>query len=465
MRRILALILAGMMLLASCAFAEGEAIFSYDFDMRLHLDAEQLPFRERAHIKGYADLLEMLELRGNYSYCPATDCSDLYLDVIPVTNPSSALSFHIWGLPNMHSVTSPLFADKVLCFNPGAFLGYSLSAREVFRLSLLPRVALLNPRTSRNAFTSLTEVWNRLAGEMPRGGNISVKTLQAIAAEWENLMESRTKISYWSSAMVDPALDDGMALQDLHSMPGQLLNAAGNKRLTKERKAKEGRTVIRNAAGFTLWEQTETEKTTAYTLNLPEELKRYFPAFSVRRDTEDGRMSFALDAEWACAAETATADAETGAAKQRLDLHFAVDGLPASLPAETSLSGSVRQGGFLFPEFSFLLDGTVAGDGQVRVSLRFEDRPESSPVFACEGRITPSAHPEPMNYLWQELNTEYNILNLSYDAQRALIDTVKKPLLLGMIDFLYEVPASSCQSIMDDLENSGVLKMVLSDLQ
>ena len=66
-----------------------------------------------------------------------------------------------------------------------------------------------------------------------------------------------------------------------------------------------------------------------------------------------------------------------------------------------------------------------------------------------------------MDYTWGGLETDYNILNLSYSAQGEMIDAIKRPFVLGMIDFLYELPASSCQSVMDDLEDSGILRTVL----
>ena len=125
-------------------------------------------------------------------------------------------------------------------------------------------------------------------------------------------------------------------------------------------------------------------------------------------------------------------------------------------------SGILSQLGTILPQFSFVMNGYTKADGSVRFALTFADRPEAGEVFTCEGTITPSSHPEPMNYEWSELNTEYNILNLSYAAQGEMIQAIKKPLLLGLIDFMYELPASACQSIMDDLEEYGILATALN---
>ncbi len=456
MRRFLATVLACIFLLGSFAIAEEEPeIFSYDFDMRFHMNAELFPFRIREHMRGYADLLETLEFRGNISYCPETDCSDLYIDVIPLTNPSATISFHIWGIPNMHRVTSPLLADKELCFNPGAFLGFSVSAREVFQLPLT-YLALMNPRTTVNAFSSLMEIWKEETEGMTR---ISTDALKEIAKAWKTQMETTTKVSYWTEALIDPIHDDGLAHTDIRTMPQQMLNIAGGKPLTVRQDG--GRTTIQDDSGFVLWDQTEEEGRRSYALHIPEGYTRYFPSFSVSEETTDGKAFFSMRVEWECAEETAKEDPETGEKQKRLDIRIEAEGLPTMLMTEAQFSGVLEQEGFLLPTFNYRMNGSTGADGRVQVSLCFADRPEAGAVFTCEGSVTRSTHPEPMAYEWTELNTEYNILNLSYAAQGEMIDAIKRPLILGMIDFLYELPTSACQSIMDDLEDSGVLRTVL----
>lgn len=457
MRKVTALLLACILLLCSFAFADEAEVCSYDFDIRLYLNADLFPFRQREHMQGYADLLEMLEFNGNISWCEETQSSDLSLTVIPLTNPSAAISVRIWGIPIMHRVTSPLLADKKLSFNPGAFLNFTVAARETFQVPL-PLVALANPRSTTTAFSVLSGTWKEHAGEMKKSGTIPYNTVKEIAKAWKAQLESQTKIAVWIKALMDPAMADPLAEQDLNALPQTLLNAAGGKAL----KVKvDGDTMqIQNDAGFVLWEQTESDSVVSYALNVPEGIERYVPAFSTRRETEDGKVSFNMTTRWACAEETAETDPETGLPYKRLDLQIDAEGLPASLPADTEFTGILSQLGTILPQFSFVMNGYTKADGSVRFALTFADRPEAGEVFSCEGTITPSTH-DPMEYTWGELNTEYNILNLSYAAMGEMVDAIKKPLALGMIDFLYELPASACQAIMDDLEDSGILRTVL----
>ena len=41
------------------------------------------------------------------------------------------------------------------------------------------------------------------------------------------------------------------------------------------------------------------------------------------------------------------------------------------------------------------------------------------------------------------------------------VHKIGRPLFFGILNFLNEVPARACQSVMDDLEDYGVLDMVL----
>ncbi len=458
MRRILATALACVLLLGSCAIAGDAGVFSYDFDLRFRLNANLFSFRQREHMQGYADLLDLLEFRGNLSWNQETECSDLYLEIIPQSNPSSAVSVRIWGIPTMHRVTSPLLGDKAACFNPGAFPHFAVSARDVFQVPL-PYLALMNPQTTATAFRSLAEIWEDRAGRITKNGSISYNKVKEIAEDWTAQLEMTSKISDWIQALTDPSYDDGLARQDLNTLPQQLLDAADRKPLTVTNE--NGTTRIRNAAGIVLWERMESESEVSCILNVPEEAARYIPSFSARKETAGGVVSFTLNAGWNCAEETARTDPETGAAAKRLDLCVEAKGLPAALPAETAFSGLFSQKGTILPVFSFLMNGSTKENGTVRIALTFADNPDAGEFFSCEGTVTPATHEEPMDYTWGGLETDYNILNLSYSAQGEMIDAIKRPFVLGMIDFLYELPASSCQSVMDDLEDSGILRTVL----
>ena len=65
---------------------------------------------------------------------------------------------------------------------------------------------------------------------------------------------------------------------------------------------------------------------------------------------------------------------------------------------------------------------------------------------------------------WEGDFVEYtNLFSVNDSSLRELAGRAAKPLLQGILDFLIEVPASACQSVMDDLTSSGLLSMALGD--
>ncbi len=151
MKKILALLFACVMILsAGPAGAEGvetgtgPKVDSFDFDLKFHLNADVFPFRQRKQMQGYAELLEDLELKGNYSWCGETQCLDLHLQLIPVNDPDAALSFRLFGwLPNWLNVSSPLLGGNAVCFQPKEIMNFTVRAWEFFQIPLFPLAVLI----------------------------------------------------------------------------------------------------------------------------------------------------------------------------------------------------------------------------------------------------------------------------------------------------------------------------------
>ena len=55
-----------------------------------------------------------------------------------------------------------------------------------------------------------------------------------------------------------------------------------------------------------------------------------------------------------------------------------------------------------------------------------------------------------------------NVLSLNDSSMGEFVENVARPLISGALHFLIDVPVSFCQSLMDDLTDSGILGLVLS---
>ena len=91
-----------------------ETVHSYDFDFHFHLESSAFAEEARQRIQGYADLLEILEVKGSWTYCDETRSVDTAFSVIPETNPDAALSFHLYGYPSHIVLSSPLMGNQII---------------------------------------------------------------------------------------------------------------------------------------------------------------------------------------------------------------------------------------------------------------------------------------------------------------------------------------------------------------
>ena len=96
MRKLTAIVISVVLLFSAAgAYAsedEDYSVYSYDFDLRFHLDAERFQPRVRPHIRGYAELLDILSMKGNLTWSSETGSMDLELNIFPQTNPSAGLA-------------------------------------------------------------------------------------------------------------------------------------------------------------------------------------------------------------------------------------------------------------------------------------------------------------------------------------------------------------------------------------
>ena len=174
MRRLMAVIISAVLLFSAAgAFASENQdldVYSYDFDLRFQLNADAFPFRERKQMQGYAELLEALEIRGNYSWCEETDCLDLHLQLVPVNDPDAALSIRIFGwLSNWLNISSPLLGEDSVCFRPKEIMYFVARAWDFFEIPLFP-LAVLFPGLVEAAYREVEYEWiKRIA--VPENGS------------------------------------------------------------------------------------------------------------------------------------------------------------------------------------------------------------------------------------------------------------------------------------------------------
>ena len=469
MKRLVALLLAGMLLLGgACGAADADPeIRSWDFALRFHLNAGDFPFRQRERMQGYADLLEALEVKGNLSWCEGTNSLDLRAELVPLSNPAAAVSFRMTGAPELVQITSALLGKEAIWLEPARFMYFAERTWEALQIPL-PYLALLLPVTTADAFRWLADTWTEEIGPIGESRAVPYEMVEWVAGRWQEELEHNNYLKTWVDALTNFLPESEPVETALQALPELLLAAAAGEDLAfeAEETGREGKTLrCLNTDGVLLFEEHADGPAYGCALTPPETGAAYTPSFSFRREETDGTVSLALQGAWDRAENAPKAEAlyDTGytVPDAILQVRLDAENLPLEVPTDAAFSGRISVEGYLLPNFDYLFSGSLSADGAAAMSVTPEEKPENGPVFTGTGTIVSAVREEPLAYDPEALKTEYNLFGLNDESLHRLVSGVLQPFLAGMIDFLYEVPASACQSVMDDLEAYGILQTLL----
>ena len=461
MKRIFALLFACVMILsAGPAGAEGEEtgtvpkVDSFDFDLKFHLNADVFPFRQRKQMQGYAELLEDLELKGNYSWCGETQCLDLHLQLIPVNDPDAALSFRLFGwLPNWLNVSSPLLGGNAVCFQPKEIMNFTVRAWEFFQIPLFP-LAVLIPGQLEWPYRELAFEWEKEIATLGTDNNVlPPEMLSRITEGVRAQLENDLKVTALTAAIIKTLPGGELAKEEIHALPDLLIHSADGESLTRESDGENLRFV--NHRGEILYEEHRGEHVYESALTLPPSGTDYTPAFRYRREDEENDYSLHLSASW-----DRTSDEKT-LPDSFFRLEADLDHIPALILADTEFSGNVSVDGILLPNFSVVLKGLIGADGNVNISVGLPDKPEAGPVFSCSGTVVSVPYEGTLEYMIGEIITDFNLIALSDQSLTALMEGVLPGLMEEIPDFVYAMPTRGIQSILDTLEQYGLLQITL----
>ena len=463
MKRITALLLTCILFCTGFAFAEEEEepaeVASYDFDLRFHLEADAFPFRDRKKMQGYEELLDALEIKGNYSYCAETDCLDIHCQLIPVNDPDAAVSFRLFGwVRNWLNFSSPLLGDAAICFRPKEIMRFTSRAWDFFRLRLFP-IAVLFPNLTTEAFASMVDDWVRKVNKLENRDVIPGERINKISTYWQMDLDNDEVLREWIQAATKTLADGDPVRYELESLPQILLNVTDSETLTVERdgEGKERYENFRyvNHRGETLYEQHNTEELFEAALTLPDTGTYYKPAFTFREEKAEKDHSIRLNASW-----DRIRDGE-GLPETFLRVNAEMEHLPYEFPADAEFSGSLSVDGTVLPVFSILVSGATGADGNVSVSLTNPDKPEAGPAFTCTGTVVPVPYDGELSYMIGDIITDFNLFALSDQSLAELVTSVMPALTEQIPDLLYALPTRGVQSLLDTLEDYGLLQTLL----
>ena len=146
-----------------------------------------------------------------------------------------------------------------------------------------------------------------------------------------------------------------------------------------------------------------------------------------------------------------------------LDLVVETERLPVSLPAESDFNIMINLQEKLFPHFNTKIHGETKKDGSLILSVRKlrQEESESEEIFRCTGTLVPAELRDIPNYMHKDLDGVYNVFSFNEQSLAAFRHNVLPKMIDSIFKFVEAAPTSACQSLLDDLTDSGILDMIM----
>ena len=201
LKRLLCLLAVFVMCLSfACAEEAAPTAQRFDFDLTFSLDPEAFPARARSRARGYAELLDSLQLRGDITICEATQSFDINASFFFRNNPSVSVPFRFYGVPSMLFLTSPLIGNETLLFNMPALAEFSIKVKKSLNTPL-PAVALLYPEVYRYNFWNVWKTWDEYTGPAGVTREVSAEQIAKLADAWRDLLANDPYLNVWMTAL------------------------------------------------------------------------------------------------------------------------------------------------------------------------------------------------------------------------------------------------------------------------
>lgn len=409
-------------LTASASLAEGVR-----FTLAAGVNPSGFPGDRQRLMESISALLDSLTLQGTYTM--QDGAFDLSLAAQLTTgDDAAAADLRVYGLDSHWGIQSSLLGDADVMINHLALMEFAVKAYNLYGLPL-PQLSLLSPYAHRSAFTALGTEAAPLLLPREEACTVSAAELRALAERFVTLSEEDRALRYWCEVM---RITLGADVFDsfVASLPE-----------TVAKLCPDGLTIARKDS-TTTWSNGETALLTLQ---------------------DDGSsMSASLDLPGVITAGAAflygptfvTGSLHTDCALLKADVAFS---LPVSLPVILPFSLSAEASGLLLKEpLHLVFEGEGHGNS---VTLRRLTPDHTAELMTITADLTPF-DPLEMPAYGPEDVTGVNLLSVNGDSLADWLDQARTPLLDGLYRLVVCLPPTVCQTLMDTLEDSGLLDTI-----
>ena len=452
MKKGLCCVLALMLLLGSISLADSKetTITGYAFDLRFHLNPEAFPASARKHMRGYADLLEVLTFRGSCFYDPSQEALSLCLDLIPDSQDADPVHLNFYGYEGWIMLASNLLGDgNDLLLSIDSLLEFAVKTYAHLGVQL-QHIALCWPYVYRSSLATPLSAWKKYIAPSHKSRTISAKSIGNFLESYEWALEDDRNMAALINALGIGNGQDETVRGEFDHFSSYIRDVVtkGKKVTVQVAKTQETWT---NAQGQMLYSQEKTDHEEAIHTYLPETSTGYLPTFDFVRTENDQRMDLSLEAGWV-----------RTEGENLFDVFFDAASLPTTWPMDNMASFALSIDGALFPNMSLTGRLVTEAGGYSRLEVSSAATPDAI-LLSGEGTILPGEYTVPY-YTWDKIYARMDILRSNDATLAEYTSRVASFAARGLLSFLTGVPASACQSVMNDMEDAGVLNLLLDGI-
>ncbi len=456
-RRALALLLSLMILGLTPALAapktEKATLPGFSFSLKLGLDLSGVSPVERDRLRGYADFLDSMTFEGTWYAWPEKHQIDLSLNIIPENSSGSPLYLHIYGPESDLMLASPVLGDRPLHFFCDSLLAFSVKAHEHMGLNL-QYLVLLYPHVYEFATRVINYSWVDDILKPFGSHEVSAEKVRTFTKKLEeNLTDDASPVASLIDVLEICEGYDEVLISEVMNLPHYLQKNVCHDAGVDIEITDSSETW--SCEGKNLYEMKKTASGETVKLSLPDTDTGFRPHFSLQTETDGGLTDVDLSAGWL--------SQDPDEKEDLVSLVISGRRLPAAWPVETESEFSLALTGSLFPRV--LLEGSLNSkpDGRVSVKIKSPAGSElaAGAVLTAEGTVLSETF-QARTYTEEEMAACMDILRVNDVTLAAWVQEVLPYAVEGLLGFLVGVPASTYQSVMDDLTDSGVLGLFLS---
>lgn len=448
MRRAICLVCMLMVLLTVCPTrAEDNGPLAFDFDLGFSLDPTAFPAENRRDAEGWGALLEKSRLSGNWTEAgDGSDCFDITLNLAVTDRKTASVPVHVFGHRYGAYITSPLLADQRLYFNFAGWLKIALKMYDYFEIPL-QEPALLLRYANDYALQKLRAFWREAFKPKKGKTHYSPKQLKKIAAQLRTVLAEDTDLMDWISAIGIRSGLDTLLLEEA-DMLDLYVEDAFSEGLTVERSGSQERWITGETV---LMEKESTDTGEAFELHLP-------------ATPENG---LTVDISWRKTDGELTLTAKLAAARETyLDLRAEGAALPETAIFTEPFSLTVCSSGFMTGNVDCRVTGEV-GEADARALTLYLKDPEGNEkeAFRTNGTIRPLPEAANPSYGGELTWDSVYLTSLTEYSLSELTNKIAGSFARGILPVLVEIPPISCQVILDELTECGVLQLLSGDFE